>query len=149
MSSFSTKIHINATPEKTWGALGDIGNIYRWNPGVKNSYLTSDTNQGAGTTRFCDLGGGNFLDESVALWEPNQALTMRITNTNLPFKTADIRFRLLAADGGTEVEVSPTYVLKFGPIGKVLDYVYVKNTYEKGMRDLLRGLKAYIEDTDV
>ncbi len=70
---------------------------------------------------------------------------MRIRDTNLPFKTADIRFTLRGDEGGTEVEVSPIYDLKFGVFGKVLDTLYVKTSYKKGMEDLLRGLKKYVE----
>ena len=77
MSTFSTHIHIQAPPEEVWAALADIGEIYVWNPGVQSSHLTSDAGEGIGTARYCDLGGGNYLDERVVVWEPSQALTMR------------------------------------------------------------------------
>jgi hypothetical protein len=74
---------------------------------------------------------------------------MRVVGTNLPFKTIDIRFRLLPdpdTEGATVVSVSPLYELKYGPIGKVMDAVYVRGTYRKGMDALLRGLKEFVED---
>jgi len=70
---------------------------------------------------------------------------MRIEDTNLPFKRADIRFTLLEDDDQTTVTVSPDYELKFGPVGAVVDKLYVRATYEKGMKALLRGLKAHVE----
>jgi carbon monoxide dehydrogenase subunit G len=149
MSSFSVKIQINAKPDDVWKALSDIGNIYVWNPGVKNSHLTSDVTEGIGTARYCDLGSSNYLDESVVKWESNRALTMRVTGTNLPFKSIDIRFTLREEKGGTEVEVSPVYELKFGVIGKALDALYVKKSYEKGMKNLLLGLKNHVEGIEV
>jgi carbon monoxide dehydrogenase subunit G len=131
MSTFITQIDIKAPPDKVWAALSDIGNIYLWNPGVISSYLTSDSGAGVGTARYCDLGGGNYLDESVVVWEPDQALTMRVTGTNLPFKEVDIRFTLRAKNSGTLVQVSPLYELKYGIIGRALDILYVKGPIKK------------------
>ena len=76
---------------------------------------------------------------------PGESQTMRITGTNLPFKSADIRFTLREKDEGTAVTVSPLYELKYGVIGRAFDALYVKRTYEKGMQSLLQGLKEIIE----
>jgi len=62
--------------------------------GVRASGLLSLRPAGIGASRFCDLGGRNYLQEQVVHDEPPTAITMRITVTNLPFATADIRFRL-------------------------------------------------------
>ena len=45
MSTFSTKIRINAPKEKVWEVLAEVGDIYKWNPGVSNSYSTSESSQ--------------------------------------------------------------------------------------------------------
>ncbi|MEM8858393.1 MAG: SRPBCC family protein [Chloroflexota bacterium] len=145
MNRFATDIIIHAPIEKVWEALADIGTISEWNPGVVDSHITSQGKIGLGSTRYCDLGGKNFLDEEVVTWKPNEQLTMRITDTNMPFKHADIRFFLKKAGAQTHVTVSPEYQLKYGVIGNLLDKVFVARTYEKGMGDLLAGLKAHIE----
>ena len=145
MNSFATKTTINAPVNQVWSALADIGNIYAWNPGVVESHTTSEQSEGLGATRYCDLGGKNFLDEEVVAWKPNEQLTMRITDTNMPFATADIRFYLKSENGQTVVTVSPQYKLKFGPIGGLMDRFYVAGTYKKGMDALLAGLKKYVE----
>lgn len=145
-NTFSETTIIEARPEIVWSVLNNIGDIYRWNPGVKHSHTTSEHQSGLRATRHCDLGGRNFLDEEVVVWEPQQKLTMRITGTNMPFKTADIRFTLQNKGDQTEVTVSPIYQLKFGPIGQLLDRFYVQNTYQKGMAALLAGLKNYVEN---
>ena len=41
--------------------------------------------------------------------------------------------------------VSPEYELKFGFLGSVLDSLFVRKTYAKGMRALLAGLKRQVE----
>ena len=145
MSSFATEIKIDAPVDVVWEVLADYGAIYRWNPGVVASHVTTEEGTGVGACRHCDLGGRNYLDEEVIEWENSQRLTVRIVGTNLPFKSADIRFTLRPESGGTVVTVAPLYELKFGLLGKLLDRLYVHRTYEKGMKALLAGLKDYVE----
>ncbi|WP_420645125.1 SRPBCC family protein [Candidatus Leptofilum sp.] len=145
MGSFATEITIDAPVTAVWQALGNIGEIYQWNPGVRASHTTSAQTEGMGATRFCDLGGKNYLDEEVVLWQPNEKLTMRITGTNLPFAEGDIRFTLRPEGEQTVVTVSPLYKLKFGLLGQLLDRLYVRNNYRQGMDALLAGLKQFVE----
>lgn len=145
MSEFEKQVVVAASGEKVWDSLVDIGNIYVWNPGVVHSEQTTKGDVGLGACRPCDLGGKNYLNEEVVEFERPYTLTMRITDTNLPFDTADIRFWVKSQGNDTLVTVSPKYQLKFGWFGRVLDAVIVRSQYRKGMRDLLRGLKEYIE----
>ena len=148
MSDFTTEIKIEAPVDRVWDTLADIGSIYEWNPGVKQSHVTTNYREGLGAGRHCDLGKKRFLDETVVDWEPHQRLTMRIVATNLPLKTADIRVALRPAGGGTIVTVSPADALKFGLLGTLLDWLFVRPTYVEGMRAMLLGLKEYVEAMD-
>ena len=87
----------------------------------------------------------SLWSEEVVLHQPERALTMRITETNLPFQHADIRFELEPAGEQSRVTVSPVYRLRFGVLGAALDASYVKRTYARGMESLLAGLKEYVE----
>lgn len=146
MSTFSESIVISAPLFRVWNTLADIGRIDEWNPGVVASRKTTPGDDGVGATRHCDLGGKHYLDEEVVEWQPQRALTMRITATSLPLKSADIRFTLAGHGHQTTVTVSPTYTVKFAWIGHVLDRVAVRSQYRRGMANLLRGLKQHIED---
>ncbi len=147
VSTFREQIEINASAQRVWEVLADIGGIYRWNPGVEKSWVTSKSTAGLGSSRRCELGGKNFLLEDVVQWDPPRTLTMRIKETNLPFKRADIRFTLEDRGPATWVTVSPDYELKFGMIGSMLDSLFVRRAYSKGMRGLLSGLKKHVEQT--
>ena len=145
MSSFTTKIRIDAPVDRVWAVLSDIGAIHQWNPGVVSSHVITDAAKGIGAGRHCDLGGKNYLKEEVVEWEVGKRLTMRITDTNLPFKAADIHFTLYPNGNSTVVTVSPHYEIKFGLLGRALDQVYIRSSYAKGMRALLLGLKHHVE----
>lgn len=144
MTKFEIKTIIKAPIKQVWDTLADIGSIHVWNPGVIDSYTTNDID-GLGGTRHCDLKGNMHLKEEVVKYEPETAITFRITSSNMPFKTADIHFNLSKVDEGTEVSVSPEYELKYGPLGSLMDKVMVQSTYKKGMVGLLNGLKQNVE----
>ncbi len=145
MSQFTESIEISASPEQVWDILADIGSICEWNPGVEQSEQTNPGDVGVGATRRCELGGKNYLNEEVVVFDPPRRLTIRITDTNLPFKSADIRFFLEPNGSDTVVTVSPDYQLKFGVVGRLLDKLMVGPQYRKGMQGLLRGLKNHVE----
>ncbi|MCH9815522.1 MAG: SRPBCC family protein [Actinomycetia bacterium] len=145
MGSFSESVLISAPQEQVWAALSEIGAIADWNPGVRESHLIGDQAEGLGAARYCDLGGKNYLHESVVEYQEGEALTMRVDETNLPFKSVDIRFTLRSVAAETEVTVSPAYTLKYGPMGTILDRLAVRKQYARGMVSLLQGLKKHVE----
>ncbi|CAB9504558.1 Polyketide cyclase / dehydrase and lipid transport [Seminavis robusta] len=154
MGTFQVETIIDAPIAAVWDRLaGDIGSIAEWNPGVQESYVLDGAKKtGLGAQRHCDLGNGNHLEEEVVKFEPETAITFRITNSNMPFARADIRFSLASVETGhnnsgssTKVIVSPDYQLKYGCIGEFLDWSMVKRTYKKGMKNLLGGLKKDVE----
>ncbi|MFP3883206.1 MAG: SRPBCC family protein [Actinomycetota bacterium] len=145
MANFTTSTVIHAPREKVWAALADIGSIHVWNPGVKSSRTITEEDSGLGASRHCDLGGRNYLQEEVVEYDQGERLTMRVTESNLPFAHADIRFLLEPEETSTRVVVRPEYELKFGLIGTLLDRLFVRRSYEKGMQALLRGLKRHVE----
>jgi len=144
MTTFTETIKIAAPIADVWTILADVGSIADWNPGLIGSHATNEIT-GLGATRFCDIDGRQNLDEEVVLFNPERAITFRIARSTLPFRTADIRF-ILEPDGETStVTVSPSYCLKYGLVGHLLDKAFVARAYKQGMRGLLAGLKEKAE----
>ncbi|MCZ6918155.1 MAG: SRPBCC family protein [Gemmatimonadetes bacterium] len=145
-SAFSEEIAIDAPIERVWRVLADIGSVHAWNPGVRSSRLTTHHGEGVGAARHCKLAGRRYLEEVVVDWEPLKRLTVRITATNLPFEAADVRFMLRATSSGVIVSVSPRYTVRFGFLGTILEWLVVGPRYRRGMKALLDGLKAHVEN---
>lgn len=145
MATFTTSTIIHAPREEVWAVLADIGSIHSWNPGVEHSHTTTEKDSGLGASRHCDLGGRNYLEEEVVEYEQGEKLTMRVTDSNLPFAHANIRFFLEPEETSTRVILQPDYELKFGLVGELMDRLFVRRSYEKGMQALLRGLKRHVE----
>ena len=110
MAEFRETIDIATPIAGVWDVLTDIGTISAWNPGVKQSHQTTSGPVANGACRHCNLGGKNYLEEEVVKFESPTDITFRITATNLPFDTADIRFRPVS-NGAATVIVSPVYQL--------------------------------------
>lgn len=144
MSTFVETIQINAKPDTVWAVLADVGNIADWSPGLVGSSATN-AKLGKGATRHCVISETQSLDEEVVRYDPPRAITFRITQSTMPFESADIRFTLDADGDATIVKVSPLYALKFGVFGRILDRLMVKRVYSKGMKGLLSGLKDHSE----
>ena len=145
MGSFERSIEIKAPVASVWEVLADIGSIADWNPGVVKSYVTGDRAGEVGAARHCNLGGKNYLDEEVVEWDEGRLLTMRVVGSNMPFKTADIRFTLSPEGEGTSVTVAPEYSLKGSIVGVLMDTLVVRRMYIRGMESLLSGLKEHVE----
>ncbi len=141
-SEFVQERVIPASPEAVWDVLSEIGSIADWNPGVRRSYVVDEAPIGEGSVRVCELGSKHFLNELVVRFERHHALTMRITESSIPFVGADIRFTLTEMAEGTLVQVSPTYTLKFGLLGWLVDVLFFRRAYRKGMASLLTGLEG-------
>ena len=141
MGEFEEQIIVSASQDKVWNVLADIRNIYLWNPGVVRSRLTTHGEVRVGACRHCNLGGKNYLNEEVIEFEKPHRLTMRINETNLPFKEAEIRFTVEIQGDKTLVRVSPKYQLKFGLLGGILDTIMVRSQYRKGMQEIVAWIK--------
>lgn len=142
MNSFKASRLIEAPPEAVWSVLDDVGSIAEWNPCVKQSHRTSPEATGLGATRHCDLGKAGSLDEEIVAYHPKEAITFRITRSNMPFARADIHFTLTPEEDGTRVTVNPIYRMKFGPLGWLMDVLMVRRIYRRGMEQLLEGWHA-------
>ncbi|MEE3004920.1 MAG: SRPBCC family protein [Chloroflexota bacterium] len=83
MATRSTHIRINASKEQVWAVLSDFGGIYRWNPGVRNSFSTFYIKKGILATRRCELlPGDDYLYERVLEWVEGESFKVKIYDTN-------------------------------------------------------------------
>ena len=145
MGAYSTNVTIDAPASQVWDVLSDLGSIYKWNPGITHSRLTSDTSPGEGATRQCDLPNGGFLRERAFNWRDGEGFTIEVYESTLPMEKSEVDFRITAHGESSVVALMIDYKLKFGPIGAIIDAVFARRQISKGMDDLLAGLKNHVE----
>lgn len=145
MSSLSSSVRIESSPERVWEVMADLGGIARWHPGISRSRLTTEETAGPGAGRRCEVRGG-YAEERVVEWRPGERLAVRIVDTSLPLRRADIRFDLEPADGATRVTASVDYEPGWGPLGPALDLLVLRPIWRRWMGDLLEGLRRHLEE---
>lgn len=149
MGTFKKETRIDASKEQVWEVLADLGSIAEWNPGVTASHSTSESPQGEGATRHCDVKGmggkSAYLEERAFDWREGEGFKIDIYESNLPIKRNVVTFAIAESGGGTIVQVSPDYQLKFGPIGSLMDKLMVRRQFEESMERLLAGLRDHVE----
>lgn len=133
---------IDAPVSAVWGVLDDYGDIQRWSPSIKRSFLTSPEPIGVGTTRYCDFTVGGAT-ERIETYEPNRRLTVRLTEMEkMPLLDASADFQLTPSNGGTEL----TFQYSYTPsrLGRLLGSVLEK-MMTKTLGDLITGLQEECE----
>lgn len=54
-------------------------------------------------------------------------------------------YTLTPEQGGTRVEQTQEYALKYGPLGTVLDALVVRRRWDAGIKSFFTGLKRHVE----
>ena len=146
MGKVEKRVAIERPVEESWAALADFGTIYKWNPGVAQSHLTSGAGGEVGATRHCDLQNpSGHLEERVIGWEAGRKLKIDVYESSFPLRHNIVTFEALPNGGGSTVSVSVDYALKFGPLGALADRLFARRAYRKGFQAMLEGLKYYVE----
>ncbi len=145
IGSFATSVRIDASKDRVWEVLSDLGSIYKWNPGIAHSFTTSDGATGDNARRQCDLPGGGFLRERTFNWSEGEGFTIEVYETSLPLKESFVDFRATPEGEATVVNLKMDYKLKYGPIGALIDSAFAGRQARNGMVELLAGLKDYVE----
>jgi len=145
MGSYSTNVTIDAPAGQVWDVLSDLGSIYKWNPGITHSRLTSDAPPGEDATRQCDLPNGGFLRERAFNWRDGEGYTIEVYESTLPMERSEVDFRITPHGESSVVALMIDYKLKYGPIGAIMDAVFAHRQVSNGMDNLLAGLKNHVE----
>lgn len=148
MTRITEEIRINASKNKVWEIISDLGGIENYHPGVKKSYYTSEIKKGVGASRFCELLPMGSIEESATEWEEGEGYVLEVLSGEKlpPFKRAYIRFSLKEEGQETLATISFDYILKYGPIGRLLDVWKVRPMFRKVIPRVLDGLKQNSEN---
>jgi ligand-binding SRPBCC domain-containing protein len=145
MTVLENAIRIDATPEEVWSVLSSLDALDRYDPGVKRSEIVSESKEGPGAARKCDLVPGGWFKEQVAEWRPHESLSFELFECTLPVRRLTHRYTLTREGSSTFVRQRMEYELKFGPLGKLMDAVMVRKKWDAGVQGFLSSLKRYVE----
>ncbi len=144
MPGFTVERTIDAPVDDVWTELADFGEIRKWNPGVTESYLTSEETEGEGISRHCSLKPFGSVKERVTGWHPGERLVVHIYQFDkLPLRSGIADFTLHdEGEGKTRVHIDYTYELKWW--GKLMPSSMMTRQFERGFGALLKGLDQHV-----
>ena len=92
-------ILVSAAHDEVWRALGDLGNIAAYNPGLESSSYLDDS-RGEGASRRCIISDKVALDERVVAWEAGRSYTLELFNatTFMPYAELLVSFEVSESD---------------------------------------------------
>ncbi|MFO0615008.1 MAG: SRPBCC family protein [Polyangiaceae bacterium] len=146
MTVLKNSIRIEAPPEAVWEALTRLDALHEYDPGIERSALRTVQRAGVGADRQCDIKAGGWFRERVTVWEPASALEFTLYACTLPVRRLRHHYALHAEDGGTRIDQTQEYTLKYGPLGAALDALFVRRQWDAGVKRFFAGLKSYVEE---
>ena len=149
MTVLKNTIHIDAPPERVWAALSRLNALHEYDPGISKSEILSEKYEGVGAERQCNIRAGGWFRERITLWEPGRELEFTLYDCTLPVRNLRHHYVLSSERGGTLVEQTQEYGLKYGVFGALLDTLFVRRKWDAGVRSFFAGLKRYVEARDI
>lgn len=146
MAKLHNEIMINASVEKIWSVLSDLAVLEKYDPTVLKSELISAEKTGLGAKRKVYMKDGkNWFEEKVTVWQPNHALTIQLTNCTFPINGLTHSYSFSTGTNYTAVKQVMEYKVKFGLLGKLMDWIMIKKQSDKGIKLFMAGLKQFVE----
>ena len=149
MTKIEKKLNINASKERVWDVISDLGGIQNYNPMVKKSFYNTKIKSGEGAGRVCEFHPMGKVNEKATHWDDGNNYTLHIKPLEkLPFfKEGFAHFSLSSSNaGGTEVSVDFEYDVTGGPVAWAMNKIMLRNNFDKGFEGILKGLKKHIEE---
>jgi ligand-binding SRPBCC domain-containing protein len=144
MTTLHNRIEIRAPRNEVWRLLTTLDALASYDPGVNASQLLGTQKEGLGAARRCEVPGG-FFEERVDLYEPAERLAFELTRCSFPITGLRHEYRILEDGDTTVVEQTMRYSLKYGVLGRMADALFLRRTWDKGIKGFMAGLKAEVE----
>lgn len=147
MPSVTLTKTVDAPVSEVWKSWDDFGNIDKFNPNLKRSFLIGNNGEtGLGATRQCDLEDGkNYIQERIVAYEPERKLTVDIYNGTMPLKSAQAEIAMRpVGTNRTELTFTMRFVPKFGLLGRMM-VPMMKPQFRKLLTKLVDGNSAFVE----
>ena len=138
---------INATKDRVWQELKEIGAIQNFHPLIQKSYVTTEAESGLGAKRTCELLPMGQMLEEVVEWNEGNSFTMEVIGGKMlpPYRFMTGQIELTESGGCTNVRFTFLYQLKFGVLGRLMNVLMIKPQFKKAPPKYVEGLKNYVE----
>ena len=143
MTRVTIDLRIDASKEKVWEVVADLGSVSVWNPALAGSHYTSEAKEGFEAARHCDFPDGGYVKERTLEWNPGESFKLELTEGTIPFDNATGSYSLVDYGDGAIVTTALEYDLK---ADVTMDPQEIERQNREELLPLvLAGLKHYVE----
>jgi Polyketide cyclase / dehydrase and lipid transport len=135
--------------EACWEKMRDLRRARDYVPGLTDTVVTTEAKEGVGASRIVTHRQFGAMNESVVAWDEGRGMTLRLHKGEKParpFAEAFFRyeFRPVAADraagaaavaASCEIHTALHYRLPFGPVGRLLDRLFLRRVFAQNVAD--------------
>lgn len=148
MAAQTRHVTIDAPRDHVWSIVADLEAIADWNPSIKSASRTSQSVQGVGESRSCELVPTGSVRETVRVFEPERRFVIDIVDSKgtpgMRGGGADIQLQDAGPDR-TDVTITMNYQLGLGPIGFLMDRLVMRRMSRTVLERMTAGLKHHAE----
>lgn len=145
----SAEVIIRMPRDKAWEILQDFSIAHNYVPGVIKTEITTECKRGIGASRKVFQTETKAIDETIEEWNEGYGFLIRLHCNNagppFPFKQAWFRYSISDDDTNTRLNTSLIYIVRWGIIGRILNYVLFKRIIRGQIRNVALSMKAYYE----
>lgn len=144
--------------EACWQKLRDLSRAKDYVPGLSDCVVTSAAKEGVGASRIVTHKQFGAMNETVVVWDEGRGITLRLHKGEKParpFSEALFRYEFRPATSGCEIHTALTYRLPLGPVGRLLDRLFMRRLFQQNVVDAAVCLAEYyrterpVPDTDL
>ena len=128
--------------ETCWAKMRDLTRARDYVPGLSDSVVTTAAKEGVGASRIVTHKQFGAMNESVVAWDAGRGITLRLHKGDKParpFAEAFFRYEFRPAASvageGCEIHTALTYRLPFGPLGRFLDWLFLRRIFRQNVID--------------
>jgi uncharacterized protein YndB with AHSA1/START domain len=147
MTTIHHEIEAACPPERVWAVLADLEAVQHYNPTVRTAAIKSERRTGVGTERVCELLPKGRVVERVTHWEDERAVGLEVVESDWPIRFMRWVTRIEPKGGGSRITQRLEYALKFGPLGWILDRLFMKRKLSSTLDDVFARLAERAEAT--
>ena len=137
-------IEIEASPEHVFSYATNASTQTGWVKFLKQVDITSGDGQSKGTTDRCVVKLGPRAQAVDAVWTEYDAPRAFARKTTGGMEREG-RMTFQPSDAGTRVEWTIGYKPPMGPLGAVVDALFMNRVFQNEIEESLEGLKAQLE----
>lgn len=137
-------------PELLFDFISDGDNASRWHGSIQESRHLTPLPIRKGTRLFlrATVGAREFSwTQEVTEWDPPRSFRDRMVEGNAPFRSFEDWGRFRRVPGGTEVAFGLDYRLRYGPVGWLVDRVFVLPRVRRDTERSLERVEAILNGT--